>query len=177
MEYKLLQSNSVYSGPVFEVFKDRVQYPDGRIVELDTVKHDESVTIIPVDNEKHIWFVRQYRHPIRESILELPAGVLEDGESPQECASREVREEIGMAAEEIQKVGKFYLAPGYSTEFMHVFLGEGLYRSPLVMDDDELIFVERLPVERAYRMVEGGKIVDGKSIAALTLAREFLISN
>ena len=177
MEYKLLHSNSVYSGPVFEILKDRVQYPDGRIVELDTVKHAESVSIIPVDDEKHIWFVRQYRHPIRESILELPAGVLEEGESPQECASREVREEIGMAAEKIQTVGRFYLAPGYSSEFMHVFLGEGLYRSPLEMDDDELIFVERLPVERAFRMVENGTITDGKSIDSLALARRFLLSD
>ena len=139
------------------------------------VDHPGAVTLLPVDSQGRVWFVRQYRHAIQQDLLELPAGTLEKGEEPQACARREVREEIGMAAELLQKIGEFYLAPGYSSEYMHVYLATGLMADPLKGDDDEFITVERIPIEQVYARAEEGTIKDGKTLAVLQLARPYLL--
>jgi ADP-ribose pyrophosphatase len=118
--------------------------------------------------------VRQYRHAAGEDLLELPAGT-RDGDEPFEvCAAREIREETGMEASSLQKVGEFYLAPGYSSEFMAVFLARGLKENPLDADEDEFLKVEKIPVKKAIEMAERGEVPDAKSLAALLLARPYL---
>lgn len=174
MPYKVTQTDLIYKGRVFNVRVDLVELPDGRKARLDIVEHSGAVTLIPLDEDQRIWFVRQYRHAIGREILELPAGVVEEGEIPEECAQREAREEIGMAAGHFQKVGEFFLAPGYSTEHMHVFLATGLYSSPLPVDADEMLSVEQMPVERVYEMVEEGAFQDSKTLAALILAQGYI---
>ena len=103
-------------------------------------------------------------------MLELPAGVLADGEAAEQCAAREIREEIGMAAGKLTRLGSVYLAPGYSTENNYIFLAEELSEAPLRMDDDEFLKVLSLPVKKAYEMAFGGQIQDAKTLAALMLA-------
>jgi ADP-ribose pyrophosphatase len=127
-----------------------------------------------LDNQGCVWFVRQYRHATQQELLELPAGTLEAGEEPEICARREVREEIGMAAGMIQKIGEFFLAPGYSSEYMRVYLATDLTPDPLKGDDDEFITVVRIPLEQAYKMVDSGEIRDGKTLAALLLVKPYL---
>jgi ADP-ribose pyrophosphatase len=107
-------------------------------------------------------------------LLELPAGTLDGDEDPAVCAAREIREETGMAAGTLTKVGDFYLAPGYSTEFMHVFLATDLSFDPLEADADEFLSVEHIPVAEAIRMAERGEMPDAKSLAALLLAKSSL---
>jgi ADP-ribose pyrophosphatase len=175
MEFKTIQSEIIYRGRVFNVRKDLVELPGGKTTYLDIVEHYGAVTLIPVDEEGYIWFVRQYRHPAGIEMIELPAGVMEPGESPEECAHREVREETGMAADEIHQVGEFYLAPGYSTEFMHVFLATGLHPAPLPGDIDEILSVERISKKEVYAMAEAGHFHDSKTLAALCLARPHLV--
>jgi ADP-ribose pyrophosphatase len=160
-----------YHGKAFDVRQDQVRLPDGQVISLDIVSHVGAVTIVPIDEQGRIWFVRQYRHAAGKELLELPAGTLEDGEAPEVCAQREVREEIGMAAQEIRKIGEFFLAPGYSTEYMVIFLARRLYPDPLPGDQDEFLSAEPLPWERAYQMAEKGEIQDAKSLTALFLAR------
>jgi ADP-ribose pyrophosphatase len=121
--------------------------------------------------------VRQYRHATKQELLELPAGTLEPGEEPEACARREAREEIGMAARLIQKIGEFFLAPGYSNEYMRVYLAIDLTPDPLKGDDDEFITVERIPLEQAYNLAESGEIRDGKTLAALLLAKPYLFDD
>jgi ADP-ribose pyrophosphatase len=173
MDTRILQSKTIYQGRVFDIRQETVQLPNGRAVQLDIVAHRGAVTILPVDEKGQIWFVRQYRHPAGETILELPAGVIEAEESPEECARREVREETGMAADKLQKLGEFYLAPGYSTEYMYVFLAKDLHSSPLQQDEDEVLSVEKIPIERAYTLAQAGKFRDAKTLAALFLARPY----
>ena len=130
--------------------------------------------MLPLDEEGNLLFVRQYRHAAGSSLLELPAGT-RDGEEPYEaCAAREMREETGMAAGTLKKVGEFFLAPGYSTEFMVVFLATDLRPNPLPSDADEFLEVVRMPVQEAILMAESGQIPDAKSLAALFLARAAL---
>ena len=116
MSVKVIESKTVFQGRVFNVRQETIELPDGRSAHLDIVAHHGAVTIIPLDERGQIWFVRQFRHAAGELLLELPAGVIETDESPEECARRETQEEIGMAADHLQHIGEFYLAPGYSTE-------------------------------------------------------------
>lgn len=172
MAFKVLRTETIYRGKVFSVRKDQVEYPNGRRGSLDIVEHTGAVTLVPIDEQGHIWFVRQFRHAAGAELLELPAGTLEEGEEPETCAHREVREEIGMRAERIELLGEFYLAPGYSTEYMYVYRATGLSEDPLQGDEDEFLNVVRIPAGEAFRMAENGEILDAKTIAALMLVQK-----
>lgn len=174
MKPEILQTEKIYRGRAFDVRRDQVQLPHGRVTNLDIVEHVGAVTILPVDSDGYIMFVRQYRHPTGGEILELPAGTLEEGEEPIACARREIQEEVGMGAESLRKIGEFFLAPGYSTEFMHVYLATDLSPSSLPGDEDEDLSVVRLPAEEAFEAAHAGKIKDAKTLAALFLAQRFL---
>lgn len=174
MKFELMHAETVYQGRAFAVRRDHLRTPDGRTVKYDIIEHTGSVILIPVDAEGQMHFVRQYRHAAQIELLELPAGTLEPGEPPAEAAAREIREEIGMEAQRLVEIGAFYLAPGYSTELMHVFLATNLKHNPLEADADEFLSVEKIPVAEALRQAESGEMQDAKSLAALLLAKRFL---
>jgi ADP-ribose pyrophosphatase len=174
MSFEVIQSNTIYRGRAFDIQQDQVVLPDGRITQLDTVYHPAAVTLVPVDSSGMMWFIRQYRHPTRLTLLELPAGVMEAGEEPVETAQREIQEEIGMAAGKLQDLGGFFLAPGYSTEYMHMFLATELYPSNLPGDENEFLSVEKIPCLHAIRLAQTGEIQDAKSLVAIFWARPFL---
>jgi len=176
MEFKTLSSETTYRGKVFDVRRDQIRLPNGKSVSHDIVEHPGAVTLVPIDEQGQVWFVRQYRYAAQAELLELPAGSLDEGESPQACALREVREEIGMAAGQLLEIGEFFLAPGYSTEYMYVYLATNLRPDPLEADADEFLTVEAVPANQAFHMAESGLIQDGKTIAALYLARPHLIN-
>ncbi|MFH1523733.1 MAG: NUDIX hydrolase [Chloroflexota bacterium] len=174
MPFELLESEIVYSGRAFTIRRDTLRLPDGREAEFDIVDHVGSVVIIPIDAEGNLIFVRQYRHASGLDLLELPAGTLNVDEAPEACARREVREETGMAAGNLEELGGFYLAPGYSTEYMHVYLATDLYPNPLDADADEFLTVERIPLTKALASATHGEIPDAKSLAALFFAKQHL---
>jgi ADP-ribose pyrophosphatase len=174
MKFDTIHSQPIYQGRVFSVRKDQVRLPDGAETQLDIVEHGGAVTILPFDEQGNIWFVRQYRHAAGLEMLEIPAGGLEPGEAPEACAQREIREEIGMRAEKIQKIGEFYLAPGYSTELIHIFLATDLIPDPLEGDIDEFLQVEKIPLERIPSMIQAGEIIDAKTLAVFQLAQPYL---
>jgi ADP-ribose pyrophosphatase len=174
MKFQLVKSENTYRGRAFSVRRDHLLTPAGTTVQYDIIEHIGSVSLVPVDEDGQIYFVRQYRHAAQLDLLELPAGTLEPGEPPEEAAAREIREEIGMAAKSIVEIGSFYLAPGYSTELMHVFLATGLSSDPLEPDADEYLSVERIPIAAAFQLAESGQLLDAKSLAALFLAKSFL---
>ena len=174
MSLEIIQSTSVYKGRAFDVRTDEVRREDGGIMYLDVVEHQNSVTILPLDEYGNIWFVKQYRHPAGDYLLELPAGVIEVNETPEACAAREIREEIGMASNRLEQIGSFYLAPGYTTEYMYVFLARDLFANPLQADEDEFITIQKFPAPAAMRMAQDGEFKDVKSMGALLLARTFL---
>ena len=174
MPFELIKSETLLQGRAFKIRRDTLKTPDGRETKLDIVEHGGSVVLIPIDQEGNLLFVRQYRHAAGEDLLELPAGT-RDGEEPfEECAAREIREETGLEAGKLRKVGEFYLVPGYSTEFMAVFLATELTENPLQADEDEFLQVEKIPLKQAVEMAEQGKIQDAKSLAAFLLARSYL---
>lgn len=174
MKFEILNQETIYRGRAFNVRRDEVRTPNQRSVHVDIIEHVGAVTILPVDDEGRILFVRQYRHATGRELLELPAGTLDPGEPPELCARREIREETGCAAGKLIKLGEFFLAPGYSTEYMVVFLATELTHDPLPGDQDEFITLQAVPIDQAYRMALSGELLDGKSLATLLLARSYL---
>ena len=172
--FELLKTETLLQGRAFKIRRDTLKTPDGRETKFDIVEHGGSVVIVPVDADGNILFVRQYRHAAGMDMLELPAGTRDGDEPFEDCAAREIREETGMEAGKLIHVGSFYLAPGYSTEYMGVFLATDLKHNPLEADDDEFLSVEKIPVKEALRMAEKGEMPDAKSLAALLMARSYL---
>ena len=174
MPFELIRSETLLQGRAFKIRRDYLKTPNGRETRLEIIEHGGSVVLIPIDDDGNLLFVRQYRHAVGQDLLELPAGTRDNGEPFEECAAREIREETGMQAGKLQKVGEFYLAPGYSSEFMVVFLATELKDNPLDADDDEFLQVEKIPLKQAIQMAERGDIPDAKSLAALLLAKSYL---
>jgi ADP-ribose pyrophosphatase len=174
MPFELLKSEILMKGRAFTIRRDHLKIPDGRETKFEIIEHGGSVVIIPIDEHENMLLVRQYRHATGGDLLELPAGTLDGDEDPEVCAAREIREETGMAAGTLTKVGDFYLAPGYSTEFMHVYLATDLSLNPLEADADEFLSVEHIPIAEAIQMAERGEMPDAKSLAALLLAKSSL---
>ena len=174
MPFELIKSETLLQGRAFKVRRDYLKTPNGRETKLEIIEHGGSVVLIPLDDDGNLLFVRQYRHAAGADLLELPAGTRDENEPFEKCAAREIREETGMEAGKLHKVGEFYLAPGYSTELMAVFLATDLKHNPLEADEDEFLQVEKIPLEKAIEMAEGGDIPDAKSLAALLLAKPHL---
>jgi ADP-ribose pyrophosphatase len=175
MSIEVINRNTIYHGRAFNVRRDEVRMQNQNTVYLDIIEHIGAVTILPLDNDGRILFIRQYRHATGKELLELPAGTLDPAELPENCALREIREETGYAAGKLIKIGEFFLAPGYSTEYMHVYLASDLRPDPLPGDEDEFISLEPIPIRQAYDMALNGELQDGKSLAALLLARPHLL--
>ena len=171
MPFQVIKSETLLQGRVFKIRRDTLKTPDGRETKLEIIEHGGSVVIVPINEHGEILFVRQYRHATEKELLELPAGTRDGNEPFEECAAREIREETGMQAGKLEKMGEFFLAPGYSTEFMAVYLATDLTPNPLKADDDEFLQVEKFPVKQALQLAEEGDVPDAKSLAALLLAR------
>ncbi|MBE9479434.1 MAG: NUDIX hydrolase [Chloroflexi bacterium] len=174
MEYKVRESWRAFDGKAFNVRVDLMDGPAGTTSRVDIVEHPGAIVLIPIDEQDRVWLVRQYRHPVGEELLELPAGTLDPGEAAEGCATRESREEIGMAPGELTHLGGTFLAPGYSTEFLHFFLARELYPAPLPPDPGEVLHLEKIPWEKLWDRIANGSIRDAKTIAGLTLARLWL---
>jgi len=174
MAFEFIKSKILLKGRAFKIRRDTLKTPDGRETTLEIIEHGGSVVIIPVDDDGNILFVRQYRHATGGESLELPAGTRDEEEPYEECAAREVREETGMQAGKLKRIGNFYLAPGYSSEFMVVFLATELKDNPLPVDDDEFLKLEKIPVKDVSGFFERGEIPDAKSMAAWCMAKPHL---
>ena len=170
---ELVRSERVYAGAILSVRRDTVRvHKEGASVDAirEVVDHPAAVTVVPVDADGNVLLVRQYRWAAQAPLLEAPAGRLEPGEAPAAGAVRELREETVHTAGAMTPLGGFWIAPGYSTEYMHVYLAKDLRADPLPADEDEDIAVERVAWDDLPRLVGGGVVQDGKSVAALQLA-------
>ena len=174
MPFELIKSETLLQGRAFKVKRDYLKTPNGDETKLEIIEHGGSVVLVPIDGEGNLLLVRQYRHAAQQDLLEFPAGTRDEDEPFEECAAREIREETGMEAGKLQKVGDFYLAPGYSTEFMAVFLATELKHNPLQADFDEFLQVEKVPVKKAVELFQAGEVHDAKSLAAWLLAKPHL---
>jgi ADP-ribose pyrophosphatase len=167
---RVVASRRLHEGRIVCLREDTVDLPGGRRALREVVEHAEVVAIVPLEATGEVLLVRQYRLPAAQTLLELPAGGVDPGESAEEAAQRELQEETGHRAGRLRRLGGFFVSPGYCTEFIHVFLAQELSESVAAADADELIAVERLPLGEALRLVHSGEIRDAKSIIGLLLA-------
>ena len=165
------EPKTVFSARLFTVKHVHKTLPDGKEKTFELIDIQNAITLLPIDAERNVYLVEQYRIGSDKSLLELPAGKIESGEDPLVAARRELREEIGMDATEIKHLGNFYMSPGYANEYMYCYLATGLFQAPLSPDEDEFINVRKIPLQALWSMVDKGLIEDSKTLAALTLAR------
>ncbi|MCX8213174.1 MAG: NUDIX hydrolase [SAR202 cluster bacterium] len=164
-----LSTETVFEGKIVTVRVDAVSLANGVKAVREVVEHRPAVAIVPFDDDGQVILVSQFRYPVGEQLLEVPAGIIEEGETPEQCADRELQEEIGYRAREMRSLGSFWTAPGFSDELMYAFVATGLEPSRLEPDEDEDITVVRVPVSRVREMIEASEIRDSKTIAALLM--------
>jgi ADP-ribose pyrophosphatase len=170
---RVLASEEIYRGKIFSVSRDVVS-ERGCVYEREVVQHSGGAGVIAVFDDGTVGLVRQYRHPAARYMLELPAGKLEDGESPETCASRELEEELGVVARRVELISEFFTTPGFCSEKFWTFLATGLTETSCRHEEDELIQVVRLPFARALAMVASREIEDARTIIGLLLAARVL---
>jgi ADP-ribose pyrophosphatase len=164
---RVLGSRLIYEGRVVTMRVDDIELPEGRIVQREVVEHPGAVVVIALDEADSVYFVRQYRHPIKGMLLELPAGGIEAGEDPLSAAKRELREEVGLEGRDWRCLGSFFSSPGFANEHLHAFVVQGLVESDQQLDEDEDLTVERHSLHEVLQRLE--VIPDAKSLAALLL--------
>jgi len=164
---RILSSRVVFEGRAVKLSLSTVEKSKGETVTREIVEHRDAIAAVVLDDGDNVVMVRQFRVPTGKDLLEIPAGVMEEGESPDECVKRELQEEIGYLPQKITRLGGFYAAPGYCTEYINIFLATGLKESRLLADDTDEIEIVRVPVAQIARMIDSGDICDAKSIAGL----------
>jgi len=175
MKEKILSTKTLYEGRIFDVLLDEVELPSGRRTTREVVKHVGAVGLVPVLDDGRIVLVEQYRYPAGEILIEVPAGRLEEGETPDQTARRELLEETGYMADEMKRVTVFYTTPGYTSEKLYLYLARGLTKAETKPDFDENIRLREVSVEDALRLIGRGEIRDGKTIAGLLYYRTFML--
>jgi len=166
-------SKTVFHGKLLEVRVDRVRI-GGRVVEREVVVHPGAVAVVAITSEREVILVRQYRHPVRARLWEIPAGTLAPGEKPLAAAQRELQEETGYRAGDWVKLAEVYTTPGFCTEKMVIYLARGLSEGENSPEEDEDLQVARVPWEQAMDWLASGRIQDAKTVLGLLLARPHL---
>jgi len=161
----------LWQGSVGRFGEEHIALADGRRITLAVLQHPGASAVVPVHRDGRVVMLRQYRHAVRETLWEIPAGKLNAGEMPEACAQRELQEETGLCAGQLVPLGSIHVTPGYSDECIHLFLALDLRRGEAALDGDESIVCSELPFVEALRMAESGEISDAKSAVALLRAR------
>ena len=172
-----IESKDIYQGRIIKLRVDTVQLPSGRTTTREIVEHEDAVCVVPIDENNNVLMVRQYRKAAQLNLLEVPAGGVEAGETPDETVLRELQEEVSVTSGSLRRLSGFWVSPGWATEFMHAYLATDLTPASLPADDDEYISVERVPLDIIPELIESGEIQDSKSIASLLLALRVLNSD
>ncbi len=169
MKPEIISTETIYKGKIFDVKIAEIREGESEY-EREIVEHNGSAVIVPVFADKTVALVKQYRHAAKKYLLEIPAGTLEKDENPETGARRELEEEIGVTAKNVEKLTEFYVSPGFLTEKMHVFLATDLTETQQNLEEDELIQLERITFEQAFEKIKNGEVEDAKTIVGLILA-------
>ena len=166
----VIGSRRTHEGPLLKIDLDEVELPGGAVAQLESIRHPGAAAVLPFLADGCVLLVKQYRHAMGGWILEVPAGKLDDGEPPEDCAVREVEEEVGYRAGALVPLGAIFTTPGFTDEVIWLYEAHGLEETELAHEADEVIEVQTWDFEEAVRAVEDGRIRDGKSVAAILQA-------
>lgn len=168
MSYEVLESKTTHVGKIVKVQLDTLRMPDGKTAQRETViRGRNAAAVLPVDADGNIIFVRQYRHAFREMLLEIPAGILEDGEDAEKGAARELEEETGNKPGNLEFLCEFYPTVGFCTERIFIYFATDLHKGQQKLDEDEFVEIETYAPAEAMAMIRRGEIKDGKTVAAV----------
>ena len=173
-------SRRVYTGRVINLDIDQVRFPNGKVGELEIIRHAGASAVIPflgdpAGDDPQILLIRQYRYAADGFIYEIPAGRLEPGEPPSECAARELREETGCTAEKMEHLYTMYTTPGFTDERIHLFVATGLVRGESALEADEFVEVVPTHMSAALNMIKDGTITDGKTALSILYVAGFFL--
>ena len=171
-DYQITESKTMFSGKIVSVEHDTITLPNGRPAMRENVRHAGGAAVLPVDNDGNMVFVRQYRHSVREMMLEIPAGTLNAEETHEECAIRELEEEVGYKAGNIRFLARINPSPGYCSESIYIYLATRLVKGRQNLDEEEFIEIETYTPDEAVQMIFDGRITDGKTVMAILAYRE-----
>jgi ADP-ribose pyrophosphatase len=172
-EEKTLSSQLIYDGRALKLRVDSVLTANGRETEREIVEHSDCVAIVALDGNNKVLLVNQFRKAVEKELLEIPAGGIEPGEDPVATVRRELQEETGYLPRKVERLGGFYSAPGYCTEYLYLYLATDLIPSQLRAEDTENIRLVRVPVSQISSLITSGSICDAKSIAGLFTFLEY----
>ncbi len=162
---------NVFTGRVLTLNLERVRLPNGRVAELEIAHHPGGAAVVAVDADGRVCLLRQFRHAARGWLTELPAGKLDSGEPPLECAQRELAEEAGVLATHWEKLGEFYSSPGVLSEVIHLFLARDLAATEARPEEHEVLEARWIPLDEAVELAASGRMQDAKSVIGLLWAR------
>jgi len=173
-----ISTRRVYDGKIVNLDVDTVRFPDGSVGELEMVRHPGASAVVPflsapTGDDPQLLLIKQYRYAADGFIYEVPAGRLDAGEDPADCARRELREETGCTAERVEYLSTIYTTPGFTDEKIHLFMAVGLTNGDAKREKDEFLEVETMTLSRALELIERGEIRDGKTVVALLFAAGF----
>ncbi len=173
-EEKTLKSERIYDGKIINLRVDTVELPHQKYSKREIVEHSGAVGILAITKDKKIIFVRQFRKPVEKILIEIPAGKIENNETPLQCAIRELKEETGFSTTNMQKILEFYTTPGFSNEIMHIFFASDLINGLANPDEDEYIEIIQLTLDEAITEIQSGNIQDSKTIIAVLTYKNLL---
>lgn len=162
-----IESQRIYDGKILSLRRDRVRLSNGRTTLREIIDHNGAAGIVAFDERGRLLMVRQYRYAMQSELLELPAGKIDPGETPEDCARRELEEETGYRCERLRPLGRIYPAAAYDTEVVHLFLAEGLTVCGQRLDEDEFLSVEPVELDEAVRMALHDELPDSKTQAGV----------
>ena len=173
-----LESRRIYTGRVLNLDVDRVRFPDGSVGELEIIKHSGASAVVPflsdpAGEDPQLLLIKQYRYAANGFVYELPAGRLDPGEDPADCARRELREETGCTADRVEFLYTMYTTPGFTDERIHLFMATGLTQGETGHESDEFLTIETHPLSRALEMIRDGAIQDAKTALGILYAAGF----
>ncbi|WP_176717362.1 NUDIX hydrolase [Vulcanibacillus modesticaldus] len=162
-----ISSTTIYEGKIIKVDVDKVRLPNGKESFREIVHHSGAVAILAISKENKVIMVKQYRKPLEKTILEIPAGKLEKGEKPLDCAIRELKEETGYTASNMSQIAKFYTSPGFADEIIYLFKAEDIQPGAAKPDEDEFVELVELTIDEVNELINDSKIIDAKTLIAL----------
>jgi ADP-ribose pyrophosphatase len=167
LEEKTLSTKVLYNGKIIDLVLEEVELPNGKQSQREVVKHPGAVAVLAVTPDNKIVLVRQYRKPLNRSIIEIPAGKLEKGETPESCARRELEEETGYRSDQLVHLQSFYTSPGFADELIHVYFSDSLTEGAVKLDEDEFVDLMEVSLDEAIELVKTKEIYDAKTVYAI----------
>ena len=177
LEEKTISSEKIFEGKIIKLFFDKVMLPNKKLATREKVWHPGAVAVVPLTSNNEIILIKQYRYPVEEVLIEIPAGKLDKDEIPSDCAKRELQEEVGAVGGNLIHLTSFHTTPGFSNELLHLYLAINFEKKENNPDEDEFLQILNVPIKECIDWVFEGKIKDAKSIIGILMANEYISNN